>query len=387
MSESHDDGRPRPTSAVETGAAAPPAGRWSSRRKYGVLAAGLTVFAIAAVIVASGSNPSSVSGSGVNVKHLPVGPTSPSLTAAQGWLNSPPLTPAELRGKVVLYDFWTYSCVNCVRTIPHLAAFYDRYGPDGLVVIGIHSPEFQFEQDRGNVTAAVQRLKVTYPVALDPNMDIWNTFGAQYWPEEWVADRTGHLRYQDIGEGNYAQTEDVLRALLGVPARSPRRAEVGSDTLGQPPTTTQSITQETYLGLEKGAANAQPGTTTYPDVAPTLPNGAAALVGSWTADQQQVQAASPGASIVLGYRARSANLVLATATGAAIQVEVRLDGQPLPPADRTAETQVDAQGQTFITVTAPDLYRLVLSPGIEGHTLRLTAESPGLQAFAFTFGA
>ena len=179
----------------------------------------------------------------------------------------------------------------------------------------------------------------------------------------------------------------MLRALLGVPARSPRAPAVGSGSLGQPPTTTQSVTQETYLGLEKGVANAQPGTTTYPDVAPSLPNGAAALVGSWTADQQQVQAASPGASIVLGYRARSANLVLATATGAPIQVEVRLDGQPLPPADRTAETQVDAQGQTFITVTAPDLYRLVLSPGVEGHTVRLTAESPGLQAFAFTFGA
>jgi len=387
VSEHEGDGRPRPTSPGGAATSRRPDGWWSSRKKYGVLALALAVFAIAAVVVASGSNPSSVAGSGVNVHNLPVGPPPPSLTAAQGWLNSAPLTPTDLHGKVVLYDFWTYSCVNCVRTIPHLAAFYQRYAPDGLVVIGIHSPEFQFEQDRGNVTAAVQRLKVPYPVALDPNMAIWNAFGAQYWPEEWVADRTGHLRYMDIGEGNYAQTEDVLRALLSVPASSPRAPAVGTGSLGAPPATTQNITNETYLGLEKGVESVQPGTNTYPDVGPTLPNGAAALVGSWTADQEQVQAAAPGASILLGYSARSANLVLATGTGAPIQVQVQLDGHPLPAADRTAETQVDAQGNTYITVQAPDLYQLVLSPGIEGHTLRLTAESAGLQAFAFTFGA
>ncbi|HEV2993649.1 MAG TPA: redoxin domain-containing protein [Acidimicrobiia bacterium] len=387
MSEHEGDGRPRPASSDAATSSRPSQGRWTSRKKYGVLALALAVFAIAAVIVASGSNPSTVAGNSVNVHNLPVGPTPPSLTAAQGWLNSPPLAPADLRGKVVLYDFWTYSCVNCDREIPHLAAFYDRYAPNGLVVIGIHSPEFQFEQDRTNVTEAVQRLKVPYPVALDPNMDIWNAFGAQYWPEAWVADRAGHLRYMDIGEGNYTQTEDVLRALLGVSAHSPRASAVGAGALGAPPTTHQNITNETYLGLEKGVENVQPGTTTYPDVAPTLPNGAAALVGSWTADQEQVQAAAPGASIVLGYQARSANLVLATATGAPVQVQVQLDGHPLPPADRTSETQVDAQGNTFITVSAPDLYKLVLTPGIERHTLRLTAEQPGLQAFAFTFGA
>ena len=387
MGEQEGDGRPRPTSSGGVSPARPPVGRRSSRTKYGVLALALIVFAGAAVIVASGSNPSRVAGSGVDVHHLPAGPASPSLSAAQGWLNSPPLTATDLRGKVVVYDFWTYSCVNCVRTIPHLAAFYDRYGPDGLVVIGIHSPEFQFEQDRTNVTQAVQRLKVPYPVALDPSMAIWNAFGAQYWPESWVADRTGHLRYMDIGEGNYTQTEDVVRALLGVPAHSPRASAVGAGALGLPPTTKQNITNETYLGLEKGVETAQPGTTSYPDVAPTLPNGAAALVGSWTVTQQQVQAAAPGASIVLGYQARSANLVLATGTGAPIQVEVQLDGRPLPPADRTSETHVDGQGNTFVAVGAPDLYQLVLSPGIEGHTLRLTAEQPGLQAYAFTFGA
>ena len=387
MTDHAGDGRPRPTPPIGAGTPRPPEGRWSSRRKYGVLALALVVFAIAAVIVASGSNPSSVAGRGVNVQHLPVGPTPPSLRAAQGWLNSPPLTTADLQGKVVLYDFWTYSCVNCVRTIPHLTAFSDRYARDGLIVIGIHSPEFQFEQDRGNVTAAVQRLKVPYPVALDPNMDIWNAFGAQYWPEAWVADRAGHLRYMDIGEGSYTQTEDVLRALLGVPARSPRAPAVGAGTLGGPDGTTQAITSETYLGLAKGVADARPGTTTYPDVGPSLPNGTARLVGSWTATPEQVQAAAPGASILLGYQARSANLVLATATGAPLPVEVQLDGHPLPPSDRTTETYVDPHGNTFITVTAPDLYKLVLSPGVAGHTLRLTAQAPGLQAYAFTFGA
>jgi len=341
--------------------------------------------AVIGVVVASQSNPRSVAGT-VDVSHLPVGPTPPTLVDARGWLNTAPLAPADLRGKVVLYDFWTYSCVNCVRTIPHLRAWYDRYRADGLVVVGVHSPEFDFEKDHGNVTAAVQRLHVDYPVALDDNMDIWNAFGTQYWPEEWVADRQGHLRYQDVGEGAYTDTENVLRRLLGVPASAPRAGQPGGAGFGKPPTATQNVTAETYLGLDKGGAGAQPGLATYPNVG-TLPNGAARLVGPWTASGQLVQAAGPGAAIVLGERARSVNLVMATATGGPVNVVVQLDGKPLPPAYRTSETQVDAQGRTFVTVSTSDLYRLVLSPAVEGHTVRLVAPAPGLQAFAFTFGA
>ena len=322
----------------------------------------------------------------IDVKNLKVGPAAPSLGKAKGWLNTKPLTGADLTGKVVLYDFWTYSCVNCVRSIPHVRAWYQRYGPDGLVVVGVHSPEFDFEKNPANVAAAVKRLGVDYPVALDPNMTIWNEFGTQYWPEEWVADKSGHLRYQSIGEGDYTQTENVLRELLGVKKSAPRAAPPSSGDLGAPPAPNQNITQETYLGLERGSV-AQPGPMTYPPL-PTVPPNEAGLVGSWDGTDQYVQSSAPGATVVLSYQARSANLVMSVAKNTPpVKVVIQLDGQPIPVADRTDQTQVDAQGQTYVTVSTPNLYQLVLSPGLETHTVRLIAQSPGLQAYSFTFGA
>ncbi len=359
----------------------------SSRWKYGIIALSLVVVAVGAVVVASGSDPASVRGP-VDAAHLPVGPAAPSLTAAKGWLNTPALSAADLQGKVVIYDFWTYSCVNCVRTIPYLRSWYDRYRQDGLVVVGIHSPEFDFEKDHANVAAAVQRLDVDYPVALDDDMAIWSAFGAQYWPEQWIADGQGHLRYQTIGEGGERSTEDVIRKLLGVPASAPRAAAVDEGRVGRPPTAEQDVTPETYLGLQRGTAGAKPGTTTYPEVK-DLQLGEASLVGSWQAESEDVQAAGPGAAIVFRYRAREANLVMATSApgGQPVAVTVQLDGKPLPVADRTSQTMVGANGQTSVLVTSSDLYRLVLGPAIETHTLRLTMQSPGLQAFAFTFSS
>jgi thiol-disulfide isomerase/thioredoxin len=365
----------------------PPAAGSSRRspRRYLAVAAVLVLVAVGAVVVASQSSPSSVSG-GVDVKNLKVGPQVPTLSKAQGWLNTKPLTGADLTGKVVLYDFWTYSCVNCVRSIPHIRAWYQRYAADGLVVVGVHSPEFDFEKSPSNVVAAVKRLGVDYPVALDPNMGIWNAFGNQYWPEEWVADKSGHLRYQSIGEGDYTQTENVLRELLGVKKNAPRAAASTAGSLGAPPAQNQNITQETYLGLQRGSV-AQPGVMTYPPLA-TVPPNEAGLVGSWDGTDQYVQSTAPGATVVLSYQARSANLVMSVAKNTPpVKVVVQLDGQPLPVADRTDETQVDTQGQTYVMVSTPDLYRLVLSPTLQSHTVRLIAQAPGLQAYSFTFGA
>ena len=369
-------------SGEETGVGAP---RRESRLKYAVLAVALVVFAVAGVIVASGSSPNSVTGP-VDVTHLPLGPPPPGLSDAKGWINSPPLTAADLQGKVVVYDFWTYSCVNCVRTLPYLRSWYDRYRTDGLVVVGIHSPEFDFEKDHANVTAAVSNLHVDYPVALDDDMAIWNQFGAQYWPEKWVADRQGRLRYQDVGEGSYGTTEDVLRHLLGVPASAPRARVVSEGKTGRPPAQSQAVTPETYLGFDHGTAGVQPGLVTYPEP-PSLAAGDARVVGPWQGSGQQVQAAAPGAAVVLDYRAREVNLVMASGTGQPVDVTVTLDGKALPVSSRTAQTMVDAQGQTFVRVSGSDLYRLVLGPSIERHTLRLTARAAGVQAFAFTFGA
>ncbi len=364
----------------ESGETAGDGGRW----KYLALALLLVVAATAGVVVASGSDPSTVSGP-VDTTHLPVGPPPPSMALAKGWINSEPLTKADLRDKVVVYDIWTYSCVNCVRTLPYLRAWYDRYAEDGLVIVGVHSPEFEFEKNHGNVADAVERLAVDYPVALDDDMDIWNAFGNQYWPAKYIADRKGRVRYVHFGEGSYEEGEAVIRTLLGLPASAPF-AEVDDDGAPDQTTLTGPITPETYLGILRGSTGASLGSGTYPEPG-DLALGDARIVGTWTGGQEEIQSDAAGAAIVLRYEAREVNLVMAAPGGLPVDVTVELDGAPLPEQYRTAQTMVDATGATFVRVTAADLYRLVLGPMVEQHTLRLTARAPGLQAFAFTFGA
>jgi thiol-disulfide isomerase/thioredoxin len=332
------------------------------RRLYAAIALVLAALAAVAVLVAQGRDPSTIAGR-VDPEDLPVGPEAPALRA-EGWLNSRPLAARDLRGKVVVYDFWTYSCVNCVRTIPYIRSWFERYRRDGLVVVGVHSPEFGFEKSDANVAAAVKRLDVTWPVAFDDDLEIWRDFSTNYWPSKYVADRSGRVRYVHFGEGAYEETEDVLRKLLGVKPASPRatapgtrEAHVGTD-----------ITRETYLGTDRGPGDAR-------------------IVGAWQRDGEKIVAAARGATVELPYRAREVNLVLAPAPAGPVDVLVELDGAPLPPAYRTPQIRVDAEGRTFVRVDVPDMYRLVLGRAIEDHTLRLTAQGPDLQAFAFTFGA
>jgi len=358
-----------------------PPGPAVRRRTYLIAALALAALAGAAVFAASHTNPNKVSAAAVDVNNLPVGPQAPAVEP-KGWLNSPPLTPADLAGKVVIYDFWTYSCVNCVRTIPYVRSWYARYQADGLVVIGIHSPEFDFEKNHANVARAVRGLGVTWPVAFDDDLHVWNAFQNQYWPAKYVADRQGRVRYFHPGEGGYAQTEDVIRTLLGVPASAPRAAAPAGAAEAQQ--TTQQTTPETYLGTERGTAGAKPGPATYPDPG-TPPPDTAALAGPWLASGQYVQASAAGAAVVLNFTAREVNLVMSPDTGP-VDVFVELDGKPLPPAYRTAQTMLDGQGRTFVAVTQADMYRLVLGPAVERHVLRLITEAPGVEAFAFTFG-
>ena len=341
-------------------------------------AAALVAVAAAAVVVAARTPPPALAG---NPNRLPVGPPAPELHA-KGWINSAPLTARELAGKVVVYDFWTYSCINCVRTLPYLRSWYDRYARDGLVVIGVHSPEFSFEKDHGNVEAAVDRLQVTWPVALDDEKRIWDDFGNRYWPAKFVTDRQGRFRYFHPGEGAYRETEDVLRALLGVAGEAPRAA---APVTAKPPAADREVTPETYLGTLRSDVAVE-GRHDYPDGTAPAPDHVR-LVGAWDADGERVRSATPGASIVLAYRAREVNLVMAATAGRPVDVVVEVDGKPLPPEFRTAQTQVDGTGRTSVRVSASDLYRLVLGPRWGRHTLRLTALASGLDAFAFTFGA
>ena len=349
------------------------------RGVYLIVAAIVVVVASVSVLVASKSNPSSIAGP-VDTSNLPVGRQAPAL-AATGWINSPPLTPARLTGKVVLYDIWTYSCINCVRTLPKVRAWYDRYRADGLVVVGVHSPEFDFEKEHANVEAATRRLDVTWPVAFDDDHTIWNAFKNQYWPADYVADRTGHIRYTHVGEGDYTNTENVLRALLGVPASAPRadqnvQAEIGSG---------KTVNPETYLDVHHGEVGAKPGLNVYP-AAGTVTAPAVALEGAWNGANEKITSGGAGATILVGVHAQSVNLVLASATGNPTDAIVTLDGGPVPVKLRGASIHVDANGRTVVTVNAPDMYRLVLAPDVENHVLTMVAEEPGLEAYAFTFG-
>jgi thiol-disulfide isomerase/thioredoxin len=379
MQEPGTGGGRRVTAAAEPPARVEPP---RSRRVYLLVAIALTVVAAAAVFIASSADPSDLA-TRADVSNLPVGPKLPGLDAAVGWINSDPISKADLRNKVVVYDFWTYSCVNCVRTLPHLEAWYDRYADDGLVIVGVHSPEFEFEKDHGNVRDAVRRLRVNYPVALDDNMAIWNQFSNQYWPAKYITDRRGHLRYLHFGEGSYGETEDVIRKLLGIPKSAPFAESVEDDSEQNAQVAT--ITPETYLGTLRGAA-AQPGEVTYPvgSGAPELDE--VRLEGTWDAGDEQVTSDAEGSAIVLRYRAAEVNLVLGPQSGTPVDLVVEIDGRPLKESERTAQTMIDANGNTFVRVTAYDLYRLVLSPSVEEHTIRLVARGPGLQAFAFTFG-
>jgi thiol-disulfide isomerase/thioredoxin len=352
--------------------------RSRSRRVYLIIAAIVAAVAVASVLIAAGSNPSAISGR-VDVANLPDNGPAPSLDAT-GWINTRPLTAADLRGKVVLYDIWTYSCINCVRTFPYVRSWYDRYRSDGLVVVGVHSPEFDFEKVPGNVEAAVKHLDVTWPVALDSKMTIWNEFNNLYWPADYVADRTGHLRYSHFGEGDYANTENVLRALLGVPPSSPR-----ATLTGKTQTAATGINPETYLGTEQREIGTQSGLHVYPAAGKLTPPNVA-LEGPWNGAAEKVTAAAGGADVAAGVMAQSVNLVMAPANGRSATVIVTLDGAPVPPKLRGADVHVDANGRTVVTVSRSDMYNLIQGSDVQQHQLHVIAEQPGLEAYDFTFG-
>jgi thiol-disulfide isomerase/thioredoxin len=358
-----------------------------NRRTSIVALVALAAIALGAVLVATRTDPSSITklDSVDSASDLPVLSDDPRpALAAEGWLNSKPLAPDDLAGKVVIYDFWTYSCVNCVRTLPHLRAWYERYAADGLVIVGVHSPEFDFEKDHDNVARAVNELGVTWPIALDDDMAIWNAFGNQYWPAKYVTDRKGRLRYVHPGEGAYDETEDVLRVLLGVARSSPRAGE--SPTSDDPPTTRQ--TPETYLGSLRGATSTAQhlvdGTADLKAPDP-LAQDSFGLDGRWKITPEYAESVGMGDAVVLRFQAAEVNLVMESADGEPLPVTVELDGRPLP-ASALADGISTSSGRTSVQVQTADLYGLIKDGPSGAHTLRLIASRPGLRAYAFTFG-
>jgi cytochrome c biogenesis protein CcdA/thiol-disulfide isomerase/thioredoxin len=327
---------------------------------------------------------------------LPVEGTLPQLTGAVQWLNSPPLTTEQLRGKVVLVDFWTYSCINCLRTLPYVKAWAQKYHDQGLVVIGVHAPEFAFERNIDNVKKASHELGVDYPVAIDNNYAIWRAFGNQYWPAHYFVDAQGRIRYHHFGEGNYAESEKVIQQLL-TEAGHPDAAKVatGLSNGGQGVQGVQAAADnndmqspETYIGYQRAENFVSPGgeaedkAHTY--AAPAHPDvNSWGLAGTWKVGAEQATLAAPNGRIIYRFHARDLHLVLGPgADGKPVRFRVSIDGAA-PGDARGTDVRADGTG----TVTEQRLYQLVRQPGdVADHTFAIEFLDPGVEAYAFTFG-
>jgi thiol-disulfide isomerase/thioredoxin len=313
----------------------------------------------------------------VSLLHRLVESRLPGFDGATGWLNSAPLAAEDLRGKVVLVDFWTYTCINWLRTLGYIRAWADKYAGQGLVVVGVHTPEFPFERDIDNVRQAVKDMAVEYPVALDSDYAIWRAFGNRYWPAVYIADAEGRIRHHQFGEGGYEECERVVQQLL----RDAGRDGVGDDLVSvaddgfeaQADWTTLQ-TPETYLGYEQAQNFAE----REPD---RLELNQWALSGDWTVE--------PGASVLnaadgrirFRFHARDVHLVL-RARETAVPFRVLVDGEP--PGDAHG-LDVDEQGRG--TLVEPRLYQLIRQPGsIDDRTFEIAFDAPGVEAYAFTFG-
>jgi cytochrome c biogenesis protein CcdA/thiol-disulfide isomerase/thioredoxin len=303
---------------------------------------------------------------------LPEYGRAPNFTGITTWIGTPgqrPLSLTELRGKVVLIDFWTYSCINCLRSLPHVEAWYRDYRRDGLVVVGVHSPEFPFEHVVSNVEQAVTRLGVKYPVAVDDNLDTWSAFGNSYWPAEYLIDENGNVRYTDFGEGDYATTEQDIRMLLAArlgPDGRPVVLPTATDVPDRTPTV--ETTPESYLGYERLANEVGTPVTRdraeYYRLVPVLP-GELSFGGTWAVHQWEATAGS-GAQIDLNFQAQDVYLVL----GGRGTVRVAVNGSNTP---------------TLHVSGVPDLYTVLAGSQLRSGLLTLRF-SPGVQAFDFTFG-
>ena len=321
---------------------------------------------------------------------LPVEGMMPSLGGATGWLNSRPLTRSALRGQVVLVDFWTYSCINCLRALPYVRGWADKYRDHGLVVIGVHAPEFAFEKDPDNVADAVAELGVRYPVALDNDFAIWRGFDNRYWPAHYFIDVDGRIRHHHFGEGEYRQSEDVIRRLLveaGADDLPGGYVGDGGDGVEAPDSGDFRRSPETYLGFARAEhfAGGRPARGNRHDyTAPgSLQTNAWSLDGEWTVRAEHAQLERAGGRITYRFRGRDLHLVLGPAAdGKPVRFRVTLDGRA-PGAD--AGVDIDAEGHGV--VTGERLYQLVRqSEGSDERVFEITFFDPGVQAYAFTFG-
>jgi thiol-disulfide isomerase/thioredoxin len=304
---------------------------------------------------------------------LPVEGQLSGFDGATGWLNSEPLTPEGLRGKVVLVDFWTYTCINWLRTLGYVRAWAEKYADRGLVVIGVHTPEFPFEHDVDNVREAAKEMRVEYPIALDSDYGVWRAFDNHYWPAVYIADADGRVRHHHFGEGAYEECEWVIQGLLGIedglvsPVLEGFEVQADWENLQSP---------ETYLGADQAQNFAG-------SDGKELRLNQWALSGDWTIEGGKSVLTGSEGGVVFRFHARDVNLVMGPpARGASVPFRVLVDGEP--PGDAHG-FDVDAEGRG--TLTQQRLHQLIREPGtISDRTVEIVFEAPGAEAYCFTFG-
>ena len=320
---------------------------------------------------------------------LPVEGELPPLDGLGPWFNIAPLTREQLRWKVVVIDFWTYSCINCLRSIPFVRAWDERYRKDGLVVIGVHAPEFAFERDPSNVARAAKDLAIGYPIALDNQYKLWSALKNNYWPAHYFVDAKGRVRYHHFGEGNYAMSERVIRQLLAEAGHAPMVAAMSRAT-GSGAEIQANIAEirspETYIGYARAEHFVSPGgllrdrLNTYAAAPLKLNDGS--LEGPWLDSRQSARSAGSGAKIHFRFHARDLHLVLGSKGGKPVRFRVTLDGRA-PGTDAGVDVSADGSG----VVKEQRLYQLVRQKGsIEDRTFTIQFLDPEVEAFAFTFG-
>jgi thiol-disulfide isomerase/thioredoxin len=316
----------------------------------------------------------------------------PELTNISGYINSEPIKLADLRGRVVLVDFWTYSCINCIRTIPYLNAWYEKYADDGLVIVGVHTPEFEFEKDYNNVKGAVERFGINYPIAQDNEKQTWNAYENRYWPRKYLIDSEGYIRYDHIGEGGYAETEKVLQSLLAERTEHSGVNFTIDQTISNPEST-QNVnfgrinTPELYFGYQyareplgnsEGYKPDQIVKYTIPDDTNVIPNRIY-LAGEWKNNADHMELQSEVGHIVLSYSAKAVNIV----AGGSGKLRILEDNHSHPD---DSSRGMDVSEDSTVKINGQRLYNIVMQKEYGSHQIAIDVAGRGFQIYTFTFG-
>ena len=315
----------------------------------------------------------------------------PELAKISGYINTDPVTLADLKGKVVLVDFWTYSCINCIRTIPYLNAWHEKYADDGLVIVGVHTPEFEFEKDYNNVKAAVEKYEIEYPVAQDNDKGTWKEYENRYWPRKYLVDNEGYIRYDHIGEGSYAETEKVIQSLLSERAAY-TGANVTFDQSTSSPENAQSVnfgridTPELYFGYQFARAplgnpeSFKPDQTVTYTIAEdaTIASNRIYLDGEWKNNADHMELRGESGRIVLSYSAKAVNIV----AGGSGMLQISEDGSGLTGSSRGQ----DVSEEGAVAVDGQKLYNLAMHEEYGRHQIVIDVSGKGFEIYTFTFG-